>query len=72
MISEVILADKIQEIANKKNISINQLAHMINYSPKSLKHTLYKMKKNNQDQSLSFDCFIAITEALNINIEELM
>ncbi|MBZ4682633.1 MAG: hypothetical protein PWP46_1082 [Fusobacteriaceae bacterium] len=45
MISEVILADKIQEIANKKNISINQLAHMINYSPKSLKHTLYKMKK---------------------------
>lgn len=72
MLNQVLLAKKIIRIAKEKNISLTELARTINYSPKALKSTLYKMEKQNQEQSLNFDCFVAITEALDIRLDQLM
>ena len=72
MLNQVLLAKKIVRIAKERNISISDLAHSINYTPKALKSTLYKMEKENQEQSINFDCFIAITEALDIRLDQLM
>lgn len=72
MLNQVLLAKKIIGISKEKNISITDLARSINYSPKALKSMLYKMEKQSQDQSLNFDCFVAITEALDIKLDQLI
>ena len=48
MLNQVLLAKKIIDIANERNISLTELARTINYTPKALKSTLYKMEKRKE------------------------
>lgn len=59
----------IEKKLKKGNLSVNAFSKEIGYEPKYIKDILYKINKGDK-QSLPFDCFIAISNRLNLTLDE--